>query len=50
MNTSRKEMDWLPCFTIINVMLQCFLFKILKKYNESFLLSKGARMSSTFLN
>ena len=28
MNTSRKTMEWLICFSIVNLMLGCLLFKI----------------------
>ena len=27
MNTSRKAMEWLICFSIVNLMLGCLLFK-----------------------
>ena len=46
MNTSRKAMEWLICFSKVNLMLGCLLFK---KFNESCSLSKAARMSSTYL-
>ena len=49
MNTSRKAMEWLVCFSIVNLMLGCLLFKKFKKSNESCSLSKAARMSSTYL-
>ena len=49
MNTSRKAMEWLIYFSIVNLMLGCLLFKKLKKFNESCLLSKAARTSSTYL-
>ena len=49
MNTSRKAMEWLICFSIVNLMLGCLLFKTFKKFNESCSLSKAARMSSTYL-
>ena len=49
MNTSRKAMEWLICFSIVNLMLGCLLFKKFKKFNESCSLSKAARMSSTYL-
>ena len=42
-------MEWLICFSIVNLMLGCLLFKKLKKINESYSLSKVARMSSTYL-
>ena len=45
MNTSRKVMEWLTCFSIVNLLLGCFLFKKFKKLNESCSLSKAARMS-----
>ena len=35
MNTSRKAMEWLICFSIVNLMLGCLLFKKFKKFNES---------------
>ena len=44
MNTSRKAMECLICFCIVNLMLGCLLFK---KSNESCSLSKASRMSST---
>ena len=49
MNTSRKAMEWLVCFSIVNLILGCLLFKKLKKFKESCSLSKAARMSSTYL-
>ena len=49
MNTSRKAMEWLTCFSIINVMLECLLFKKFKKLNESCFFSKAARIPSTYL-
>ena len=49
MKTSRKAMEWLFCFSILNLMFGCLLFKKIKKFNESCLLSKAARMSSTYL-
>ena len=49
MNTSRKAMEWLICFSIVNLMLGCILFKKFKKLNESASLSKAARMSPTYL-
>ena len=30
MNTSRKTMEWLICFSIVNLILGCLLFKTLK--------------------
>ena len=47
MNTSRKAMEWLICFSIVNLTLGCLWFKKLKKIDESCSLSKAARMSST---
>ena len=47
MNTSRKAMEWLICFSIMNLMLGCLLFKKFKKFDEPSSLSKAARMSST---
>ena len=35
MNTSRKAMEWLICFSIVNLMLGWLLFKKFKKFNES---------------
>ena len=49
MNTSRKAIEWLVCFSIVNLILGCLLFKKFKKSNESCSLSKAARMSSTYL-
>ena len=48
-NTSRKSMEWFICFSIVNLMLRCLLFKKSKKVNESCSLSKAARMSSSYL-
>ena len=31
MDTSRKAMKWLICFSIVNLILRCLLFKKLKK-------------------
>ena len=45
MNISTKAMEWLICFSIVNLMLVCLLFKESKKINESCSLSKTARMS-----
>ena len=49
MNTSRKAMEWLTCFSVVNLMLGCLLFKKFKKVNESCSFLKAARMSSTYL-
>ena len=49
MNTLRKAMEWLICFSIVNLMLVYPLFKKLKKSNETCYLSKAARMASTYL-
>ena len=49
MNTSRKAMEWLIWFSIVNLMLRCLLFTKFKKLNESCSLSKAARMLSTYL-
>ena len=48
MNTSRKAMEWLICFSIVN-MLGCLLFQKFEKFDESCSLSKAAGMSSTYL-
>ena len=45
MNASRKQMEWLACFFTVNLMLECFLFKKLKNFNEFCSLKKEARMS-----
>ena len=45
MNISTKAMEWLICFSIVNLMLVCLLFKESKEINESCSLSKAARMS-----
>ena len=45
MNTSRKAMEWL-IFPIVNLMVGCLLFK---KFNESWSLSKAARMPLAYL-
>ena len=49
MNTSRKAMEWLICFSIVNIVLECLLSKKCKKFNESCSLLKAARVSSTYL-
>ena len=49
MNTSRKAIEWLIYFSIVNLMLGCLLFKKFKKFNESCSLSRAARMSATYL-
>ena len=49
MNTSRKAMEWLTCFSIVNSMLRCFLFKKFKKFSELNTLSKATKMLSTYL-
>ena len=49
MNTSRKAMECLVCFSIVNLILGCVLFKKFKKSNQSCSLSKAAGMSSTYL-
>ena len=49
MNTSRKSMEWLNCFSIVNLILGYLLFKKSKNFKESCSLTKAARMSSTYL-
>ena len=49
MNTSRKAIEWLIYFSIINLMLAWLLFKNLKTFNKSCSLPKGAGISSTYL-
>ena len=49
MNTSRKAMEWLICFSVVNVMVGCLVFKTFNKFNESCYLSKASRMPSTYL-
>ena len=36
MNTSRKSMEWLTCFSIVNLMLGCLLFKKFKKPDKGY--------------
>ena len=48
MNTSRKAMEWLIFFSIVNLMLGCLVFNFLKKFNESCSLSKAAGVLSTY--
>ena len=48
MNTSRKAMEWLICFSIVILMLGCLLLKKFKKFDECCSLSKTAKMSSTY--
>ena len=43
-------MEWLTCFSIVNLMLRCLLFKKFKKFDECYSFPKAARMSSTYLN
>ena len=50
MNTSRKVMEWLICFSIVNLMLRCLLFKISKKFNESCSLPKQLEPHEHILN
>ena len=40
----RKAMNLLSYFSIVSLMLRCFLFKKFKKVNESCSLTKAARM------
>ena len=35
MNTSRKAMEWLTCFSNVNLMLRCLLFKKFKNEQDS---------------
>ena len=49
MNRSRKAMEWLTCFPIVNLMLGCLLFKKFKKFSEPCSFSKADKMSSTYL-
>ena len=42
MNPSSKAMEWLICFSIINLMLACLLFKKFKKFIELLNISKKA--------
>ena len=41
MNTPRKAIERSICFSIVNLMLGCLLFKKFKKFNESCSLSKA---------
>ena len=50
MNTSRKAMEWLICFSIVNIMLGCLLFKKFQKLNESCSLSKALECHQHILN
>ena len=47
MNTSRKAMEWLVCFSIVNLMSGSLLFQKFKNFSGSCSLSKTARMLST---
>ena len=49
MNTSRKAMECLICFSIVNLMLGCLSFKKFKKFNES-LLKDSFKMTTCFTN
>ena len=40
MNTSRKAMKWLNCFSVINLMLECLLLKNLKNLKNLVLCQK----------
>ena len=42
-------MEWLSCFSIVNLMLECFLFTESKKFNESCSLLTTAGMSSVYI-
>ena len=42
-------MEWVFCFSIVNLMFGCPLFKKNLKINESCSLSKAARMPSAYL-
>ena len=44
----KKSDGMVNFFSIVNLMLGCLLFKKFENFNESFLLSKAARMSSTY--
>ena len=48
MNTSRKAMEWLTRYSIVNLMLGCLLSTKFKKCNEFCSFSKAARMSPTY--
>ena len=50
MNTSRKAMEWLICFSIVNLELGCLLLKKFKKCNESCSLSKAAKCHQHIVN
>ena len=50
MNTSKKAMEWLTCFSNVHLMLGCLLFNKFNKFNEFCSFSKAARMSSTYPN
>ena len=41
-------MEWLICFSFVNLMLGCLLFEKIKKFNGSCSLLKAARMPSTY--
>ena len=41
MNISRKAMEWLICFSIVNLTLEWLLFKKFKKFTESCSLQKA---------
>ena len=47
-NTSRKAMEWLICFSIVTLMLGYLLFKKIKKFSEPCSLSKAARKKCSF--
>ena len=49
MNTSRKTIEWLVCFSIVNLMLGCLLFKKFRKFSQSCFLSKATRISQIYL-
>ena len=44
-----KAMEWLICFSMVNLVLRRLLFKTFEKFNESCSISKAARMSLTYL-
>ena len=47
--SSKKAMEWLICFSIVDLMLGCLLFKKSKTFDKSCSLLKAARISSTYL-
>ena len=49
MHQEKQWNSWFFFFSVVHLILGCFLFKKFKKFNESCSLSKEAKMSSKYL-